>query len=463
MKMHLGGKVLAEAEIVTILEQAFTILERVGIEIGNVKMLEILEAAGGKVNDQKTKILFERNYVVDFLKNSEKIDWNDKKVLFSATAEIYHGQYLDPRDNTYKPWTQERLNEYIALAQRLPNIDQTLMLGCPVENIPVKLQPLYEKLFCWKYGINGGMAIWETGLCSKIYEMFQAYASELGKSINEIFNCEVYLISPLKFSAVEAEQFMYFYERGLATGVGTLGSLGGTVPVTASGALSVHLAEHIFINILERIFFGKKGLSFKNSLSAVDMSSGSFQYGRPEQVLLNVAGAQIAEYLGASYVGHGGLSDAKVPGNESAAQKIISAVFNGITSGNGHISAGLLSVDEVFSPIQMILDNEAVGALRHIVRGIEVNEDTLAMETIQEVGTGGNFLGTDHTAEFFRESLWWPAIWSNCMFSKWSESGQKNDVDYAKEIFFDTVRNTEPLHSQISPKLEQELLQIIKK
>ncbi len=463
MNMHLGGRVLTQKEMTEILEQALTILETIGVTVENQSLLKYLDEGGGSVDYRQMRVFFSRRYVMDFLQESEKIQWEDKTVSFGASAEIYQGKYLDPRDGGYKPWTRERLKEYALVARNLPEIDRVTMLGYPVGDVPVLLQPLYEKIFCWKYGIEGGTAIWQTDLCGKILEMFQAYAQEQNRPLKEVFNCGVFLISPLKFAATEAEQYLYFYEKGLAVTVGTLGSLGGTAPVTAAGALSLHLAENLFINILQRIFWGAKKLEFGNSLSCLDMASGNFQYGRPEQVLLNIAGAQIAEYLGASYVGHGGLSDAKVPGNESAAQKLISAVFNGVTSGYGHISAGLLSVDEVFSPVQMILDNEAMGSLRYIARGMTVDEENLALETIEGVGPGGNFLGTEHTAVNFRESFWWPALWSDCMFQKWDSSGRKTDVDKAREKFFSIVQDAEPLPPQISPELERELLQIIEK
>lgn len=463
MKLIWKEGVLSKEEITEILGQSVRILERIGVIIENEELLEIFAGKGFSVDRKASKVFVNRRYIEDFLSSVKRVSRKHEPVSFTSMAEIYQGMYLDPRDNEYKPWTEERLKEYIRVARALPGIDQVSMLGYPPEDVPCELQPLHEKLFCWKYGITGGTAIWDTELCPKILEMFEAYADFRGRPVREVFNCGVFLISPLKMARLEAEQFLYFYRRGLRVSVGALGSLGGTAPVTPAGALSLQVAENLFINIMEREFWGRRELEFSTSLSPLEMSSGVFRYGRPEQVLLNVAGAQIAEYLGAAFSGHCGLSDAKQPGHESAAQKCISAVFGAMTSGSGHIAAGLLSVDEVYSPVQMVLDHEIVGALRHIAAGMAVDEETLAWDTILEEGAGGNFLHTEHTAEFFRDVLWTPSLWSASMYGKWHKEGQKTDMDFAREKVFDILETGDPLKPEITEELEERLVKIIMK
>lgn len=469
--MHMGGVVLVDlrlglsvlvlTEIEEILDAAFNILEKTGVLIENTEILTRLGEFGGEVNKENRKVLFSKTFMKSFIEVSQKIDWEDKPVKFSASAEIFQGYFLDPQDDCFKDWTEERLFGYVKLARKLPNISGISMLGCPLTEVSVQLQPLYEKLYCWKYGIQGGSSIWNTNLCPKIYDMWDIMAEESGKDIKDIFNGTVYLISPLKFGRVEAEQFMFFYRKGLATRVGTMGSLGVTVPVTLAGALALHLAENFFLNILDRAFFGRMTLRLGNSISVIDMSAAAFQYGRPEQTLLNIAGAQMAKHLCADFGGHCGLSDAKVPGHEAGVQKVSSAVFNGLCCGNGHIVAGLLGVDEIFSPIQMILDDEITGALSRIAGGFEVNEETLAVDVIKSVGNGGSFLDADHTALNFRSSLWQTSIWSKEMYPVWRDSGKKTDIDRAKEKYFSILSDRSTLEPKISEDTERRLLKII--
>jgi len=463
LNLTLGNNVLNPAEIKLIRNAASKILEKTGIEVENKEILEKLAEFGGTVNNSNNRVTFKQDFTEGFIRDSSKINWENRKLSFSAAAEIYQGYFLDPIDDRYKEWTEQRLIDYINLAKTLPDIDGVGMLGCPLKETPASLQPLYEKLYAWKYGLMGGSAIWDTSLCPKIYEMWEVYASETDKKLSDIFRGTVYLISPLKFGRAESEQFIWFYKKGLSTSVGTLGSLGGTAPVTLAGALALQIAETLFINILERAFFGSKALKMGTSISVIDMSSGAFQYGRPEQAILNIAGAQIARDMGAQYGGHGGLTDAKVPGHEAGVQKACSALLNATSFGYGHIAAGLLGVDEIFSPVQMILDDEVTGAMKRLFKGFEVNDETLGLDIINEVGPGGTFLDTSHTAAHFRHSLWQPSVWSREMYSVWKNRGNKNDIDRAKEKYLSCVNRGKELKPLISERTEKRLLQIIEK
>lgn len=464
MKLNLGDngfKVLNDKEILQIIDTAMHILEKSGVWVENVSMLDRLAEFGGKADYDKQRIYFEKRLIEQFISKRKKAKWDQRPVSFTAAVEIFQGYFLDPADDSYKQWDQKSFLNYIKVAKGLKNISGIYLLGCPVKEVPLQQQPLYEKLYCWKYGITGGEAIWNTALCPQILELFKVYSDEIGKDIKDVFNGRVYLISPLKFGRVETEQFMYFYEKGLKPRVGYNGALGAAYPATIAGGLALQLAENFFVSIINKTFYNEDEFSIGTSISATDMSTGAFQYGRPEKNISNVAMSQIARFLGVEFSGHCGLSDAKVPGCEAGMQKVSSAIFNAIAGGNGHIAAGLLSSDEVFSPIQMIFDDEITGAFKHVCNGVEVNEETLALESIIEEGPGSNFLATEHTAMNFREALWQPSVWSKSMFGQWDSKGRKNDTDIAKEKYFKLIKNDSLLTSNISEKAESEIMKII--
>jgi trimethylamine--corrinoid protein Co-methyltransferase len=193
----------------------------------------------------------------------------------------------------------------------------------------------------------------------------------------------------------------------------------------------------------------------------MDMMTGCFQYGRPEQTLLNIAGAQTARALGAHYGGHGGLADAKEPGYEAAFQKTASAIYNAQSSGHGHIVCGLLAVDELFSPEQLVLDAEALSWLQRLGRGFEVNEETLALNVVDSVGWGGQYLSEEHTAEQFKNSLWMPEIFSRESLGRWSNNHARGEREAAKDRVKSILYDAPMLEPQISQELEDGLWRII--
>ena len=190
------------------------------------------------------------------------------------------------------------------------------------------------------------------------------------------------------------------------------------------------------------------------------MRTGMYPYGRPEKELCNIAMAQMARRYGAHFHGHCGHSDAKRPSVEAGWQKALNSIPTLMVCGQTMISCGLLSVDEVFSPIQLVIDDEIVSHLRRFARGFEVNGETLALDLIKEIGPGGCFLDTEHTARHFHTELWEPRLFSRSMLNAWRQGGMKTDADHATDVYRDIIAR-EPLPALISDSLERELLDFI--
>jgi len=469
-----GLSVLTDEENCRLLDTVFTLLERQGVAVENDILLERFASIGAQVDRNAFRARFPRNMVEAHLErvtdrtgktSSERsVGFSasvGRPVGFSASAEIYHGLWLDPDDGALKPWNLENWQAYVRLAQHLPHLDGISMLGCPMAEIPSAQQPLYEKLYCWKYGLSGGDAIWNTGFCEKILEMHRIWAEANGRGLNEVFRGTVYLISPLRFGHVEAEQYVWFHRHGLQVNVGWNGALGGGLPVTIAGAVAVQVAEAFFVSMLQTLHFGPTPLHLGASISVLDMRSAAQQYGRPEKSIANMAMSNFARWLGATYSGHCGLSDAKAPGAEAGMQKATSAIFHAAAGGQGYIAAGLLGTDEIFSPIQLILDSELTGSLKRISNGLSVDEDGLALDAILEEGPGGAFIGSMHTAEWFREVLWQPSVWSSSMTGAWKAAGGRHDVDLALEKYHACQSSPGELAVHMEERVERELRKVI--
>lgn len=139
----------------------------------------------------------------------------------------------------------------------------------------------------------------------------------------------------------------------------------------------------------------------------------------------------------------------------------MSAVLAAQAVGRGHIACGLLAVDEVFSPEQLVLDAEALGWLRRLARGIEVSAETLAEEVTARVGWGGEFLSDEHTARHLRTETWQPAVFSRENYARWATAGSVSERQRARERVRELLRAAPPLEPRISPALEARLKEII--
>jgi trimethylamine--corrinoid protein Co-methyltransferase len=128
--------------------------------------------------------------------------------------------------------------------------------------------------------------------------------------------------------------------------------------------------------------------------------------------------------------------------------------------GSATIDIGLLSLDEIYSPEQMVYDAELVGAIRHALRAVEVSTETCAVEDIAAVGPGGHFFGTDLTARRFRDDLWEPRVWDRRSLQDWQASGGVSERQRAKGRIADILA-TAPSEPGLTPDFERRLRGII--
>ena len=462
MKPWSHTQTLSEAECGRLHEAALRILREVGFVVENTALLDRLAAAGASVERAEQKALFSRAFVERFLDESDRHDWTAEATHISGHAGVYFGHYLDPETGEYLPWDTQRLLGYLKLAHHLPNTNPSMSVIVPLEDVAAgALVPYYHYLTFKHFG-RSACSLDEAKWSPCIWEMCQAASEEMNVPAGKVFSGYVFTIPPLRLGRQEAEVLQFWLERGLEVHIHTMTSAGGTAPVTLAGALALHLAHGLVSNILARACFGRRNLVLDSSISHLDMRTGMFPYGRPERALVGLAMADMARFYGA----HCGIprshTDAKYPSAEAGYQKALEAVALLMATGSARVSCGQLSVDEIFSPVQMVIDDEFVAALKFFAEGFEVNDETLAVDIIKGIGPGGQFMDADHTVRHFRRAAWQPRVFSREMFAGWRQAGRKGDVDRAREICRELARR-DPLPPCISDRLERRLLDLVHK
>jgi trimethylamine--corrinoid protein Co-methyltransferase len=100
---------------------------------------------------------------------------------------------------------------------------------------------------------------------------------------------------------------------------------------------------------------------------------------------------------------------------------------------------------------QLVICDEILSWLEHFVRGVEINDETLALDLIDEVGPDGQFLDSKHTLEHFRER-WYPSLFERYNYHKWLAKGGKTLGQRATERV-DTIlaeHKPEPLPEDVA-------------
>jgi trimethylamine--corrinoid protein Co-methyltransferase len=122
----------------------------------------------------------------------------------------------------------------------------------------------------------------------------------------------------------------------------------------------------------------------------------------------------------------------------------------------GH--AGICGTDHGGSLPWLLVDNEVMAYVKRVVRGFDINSDTLATEVVHEVGPGGNYLAEEHTVRHFRREIWLPgSVWTRDAWETWVEHGRTSMGDRAvaevKRIL--TSHEPEPIDAALAQEIDR--------
>lgn len=154
----------------------------------------------------------------------------------------------------------------------------------------------------------------------------------------------------------------------------------------------------------------------------MDMSSTQICYGSPEFQLTKAAIAELGRWYGMPTWGYAGCTDAKVMDEQAAVEAMLSVIMAKLSGANlvhdvGYMESGLATSYEM-----ILLTDELVAMCDHLMKGIEVSDETLMVDELHQVGPGGHFLDTRQTLKRFRE-FWFPSLLDRKRRPQWLESG----------------------------------------
>lgn len=217
--------------------------------------------------------------------------------------------------------------------------------------------------------------------------------------------------SPLQYDRETLDSLLLLAQNGQPVIITPAAMAGSTGPVTLSGTIVQSNAEILAgIALAQMVREGTPVVYGMQSTSA-DMRTGGIADGSPERALCVAYGARLAKAYGLPCRGGGAETDAKSVSVQSGYESMMDLLVAGQEKMNLMIhSGGILASHGAMSYEKFIIDLEIIGMVRRFLRGIDLDEESLAVDIIKSVGPGGEYLTSDHTMKYCRREPYLPIV-----------------------------------------------------
>ncbi|MBA7649628.1 Glycine betaine methyltransferase [subsurface metagenome] len=237
-------------------------------------------------------------------------------------------------------------------------------------------------------------------------------------------------ISPLRFPENVMEKVIFCAQKRIPICFPSGSNAGGGAPVTLAGAMALGIAENLVGLVVHQLAGKGSPFLFGPNVSVLDMKSTVVSYGCPEWSLTQAALADMRdEIYGLPIWAFAGASDAKVMDAQAGAEVMFSIISAMLSRANLIHDVGFLEYGSTSSLEMVTMADELVAMSRFFAGGIPVDDETLALDAIERVvsgGPGSMFLTDDHTFEHFMQAQFLPKLLDRSRYDSWEHAGARD-------------------------------------
>lgn len=461
---------LDDGEIRRVHAAALEVLETVGLSDAPPSGVEAMTAAGAVLNDNG-RLTFPRALVEDTLAQAARRfvlhgqdprhdmePWGTKVYFGTAGAAVY---MVDAETGDYRESTARDLYDVARVIDALDHVhffQRSVVCRDLVEPYEMDINTCYACVSGTTKHV--GTSWGDTPQLAASLEMLHAIAGGEAKWRERPFvsqsNC--FVVPPLRFAPDACRCLETAVRGGMPVFLVSAGQAGATGPAALAGALTLEVAEClaglVYVNAIRR---GAPAI-FGPFCFISDLRTGAMSGGSPEQALLSAAAAQMAQFYDLTCGTASGMTDSKLPDVQAGYEKAYNHALVGNAGANLiYESAGMVASLLGFSLEQALIDNEIIGAVQRTIRGIEVSDDALSVETIRNVCLDGpgHFLGSRQTLARMQTDYIYPAIGDRKTPKEWSDEGRPSALDNARKRLSDLLAGHFPRH--VAPHVDEEL------
>lgn len=440
-----GGRYrpLRDSDMEKIHRAALTVLAQTGLSDHTPELLDLVLPKGATLNEHK-RLCFPISLTEDLLSGcaSEFYVWargeREGKDDMHCTGQNVHFANsgtavttFDAKTKSYRPSLLRDIYDFTRLVDRLDNIH---MLGDTV--LATDVPDDYKHDMNMVYAILAGS---QKPACItfrdrshiphaiRLFDLASGGEGSFMKKPSVIFGgCPV--VSPLRFGRENLEIMIDTAKLGLTVDLAVPPQSGATAPATLAGTLVQTVAETLACVIIVNLIKPGCPVNFAAWPFITDLRSGSFSGGSGEQALISAAAVQMGNFYNLPTSVGTGMTDAKLPDAQYGIEKALSFALSAHAGANRLCEyGGMIGSLMGCSFESMVIDDELGGMLLRTLRGIEVTDETLAVDLIHSCAIDpGHFLGSDHTLGHMNTEFVYPELLDRERTDTWEREGKSD-------------------------------------
>jgi trimethylamine--corrinoid protein Co-methyltransferase len=417
------------------------VMEQVGLDFGYEPALEILSKGGVRIEGKRA--FFHRDVVEAQMKKAPgKFTLHarnpENNLEIGGDTSVYLPAncppFIDDKDQGRRYGTLEDFENLVKLTHSSSNLDMCSNILVEPNDVPIERRPVQTTYACFKYSDKCfmGSAIGSEGARHTLDMASMVFGDAIAMAEKPCILSIPCSLTPLCYDDRMLGAMIEYAKAGQPQMINSLTIAGATAPATLAGALVVQNAEILAGIVLTQLIREGTPVVYASGSSSADMRTGALAVGAPEMAIHNVMAAQMARFYGVPSRAVGALTDAKLPDAQAGYESMMNLSMAQNCGINIILhAAGALETINCVSYEKFVIDDEMVGMVKRIGRGVETDSDALAVDVIQSAGPGGQFLDKPHTFKHCRSEFFQAQLSDRSSYDQWEKSGSQSTYERA--------------------------------
>ncbi len=455
---------LSEDQVERLHHASLEILDRTGVRLFEPEALELLKKKGIQVEDGN-RVRIPPGLVEWALSVAPKrtvlCDRHGNRVMPLERHNVFYGpgsdcpNVIDVRSGERRRGTLQDIVDAMTVCDALPNID-FLMSFCIASDLAQETSDRHQMRAMLMNSTKPILFVTtEFEGCVDVIKMAEAVAGGAEQlRRNPICACYINVTHPMRHNQEALQKLLFLSGKGLPTTYTPVVLRGATGPVTAAGAIALANAGELAGLVLAQLNREGAPIILTGGVNdMMDMKTTVDAYADPTNRVMLV---ELAHRYDLPIFGLTGCSDSKVPDEQAAAEAAFSIMLETMAGAQMAHDVGYLEGGMCNSIEQIVICDELINYTKHFMRGLEINDETLALDLIEEIGPDGNYLSTEHTLKHYKQD-WYPKLFDRRNYDDWKARGEKTLRQRAQEKALKILEThkPEPLPADIQKQLDE--------